>query len=56
MKLLGGLQPPKIGGQVAERLGNWDINKKGCRFDSWLCEMTKALHPTCLGGTSLYLL
>ena len=48
------------GGQMAERLENRAINE-GCRFDSWPCEndvvsLGKALHLTCLGGMSLYLL
>ena len=48
-------------GQMAERLGNWAINQKvACsipgRAKNDIVSLEKALHPTCLGGMSLYLL
>ena len=46
-----------IGGQMAEGLGNWDINQKVASFVlNDVVSLGKAFHPTCLGGMSLYLL
>ena len=44
---------------MAERLGNWDINQKVAGLfpgRAKLRRVGKALHPTCFGGMSLYLL
>ena len=45
---------------MAERLGNWASNQKVAGSIpgqvNYIVSLGKALHPTCLGGMSLYLL